>query len=172
MHSPESNIPSSSGNYTAEETARFQVLFWPVAHKYRRCNRMAMWLLGLGFVILLGGILCRNGLQFVYGRDVVPKIVMSVVTWGAFAGVIIGSGFLASRPSLICPACRGSLDQRIVNYCAECGSDRLGTDWLKQPQCRSCGASLKHVLTRRGRKRAYRVRACTHCGLMLDHFGL
>ena len=172
MDSSNANKGADKDKYTAEETAQFQILFWPVAHKYRRCHRTAMWLLGTGFVILIGGVIGRNGLQFVYGHDVVPKIVMNVITWVAFAGIIVATGLLASRPTLTCPACRGSLDQRIVNYCPECGSDRLGKDWLKQPQCRSCGASLKHIRTKSGRKRVYRVRACTHCGLMLDHEGL
>jgi hypothetical protein len=39
--------------------------------------------------------------------------------------------------------------------------------FLRSPHCKACGKSL-----RRGRGRHYKIRACTHCGLMLDARGL
>jgi DNA-directed RNA polymerase subunit RPC12/RpoP len=70
---------------------------------------------------------------------------------------------------LVCPACSNDVERgELGPYCPTCGSRSLsaGGRW-KAPRCAACGKRL-----RRGRYRYYKVRACTHCGLLLDERGL
>ena len=74
-----------------------------------------------------------------------------------------------TQSSLECPACHGDLNSReLGSFCPECGAIGLKpSGWFKAAHCDSCGKSL-----RRGKSRQYRIRACTHCGLILDEKGL
>ena len=142
--------------YTAEETSQFQQNFAPVANRYRRHARTA--------VAAIIGFMCWILLLCLVFRP-------SASGWGflvpAFVCWIIGLAAILSAPVLICPARQERLDRDLGRYCPECGSTQLEAgDFLRAPHCLSCG---RHM--RRHRARHYKIRACTHCGLMLDERG-
>ena len=67
-----------------------------------------------------------------------------------------------------CPACHTKLDAGFGAFCPECSSRSLQCDrWFRSPRCDACGKSM-----RGGKGRNYKIRACTHCGVMLDERGL
>jgi len=100
--------------------------------------------------------------------DVAIKIFMiCFVALGVVLFVILQPRF----PS--CPACHGRLDGRFGHFCPSCGRRQLRGDSY-QAHCDGCGESidLKWREGGRGRCRRYRIRACTHCGLLVDQTGL
>lgn len=142
--------------YTKEETSRFQQIFAPVPKRYRRHVRTAC-------VAVIGGMLWILLFLLVFRP--------SDSAWGFlvpfFMCWVVGLAAIVSAPALVCPACRERLDRGLGEYCPECGAyePRAG-DWYQYPFCVSCGRHL-----RRHRARQYKIRACTHCGLMLDERG-
>ena len=151
---------TSQPRFSPEEQRRLREIFAPMAQKYRSGSRMAMMAFGFMAATTFTGFL-------------LPK---------AYAGWIVGSGFICwlvflgvgiTRLGLElgCPACHGNLFSReLGSYCPECGAGSLkpGT-WFRSPHCDSCGKSFWRG---KGRYYNYKMRACTHCGVMLDERGL
>jgi tRNA(Ile2) C34 agmatinyltransferase TiaS len=81
---------------------------------------------------------------------------------------LVALGSAMSTPRLVCPGCCNEMERSFGRYCPECGNSHLQPGgWFRAPHCRACGKSM-----RRGKGRHYKIRACTHCGLMLDDGGL
>ncbi len=143
--------------YTTEQAEELRRSFEAVAESYRRHGRVG--LIGIaGFIFCIAG-----GALFLKGsRPGLAVIVPAAVCW------VIGVIAIISAPQLKCPGCGGRLDRGFGDWCPECGSDRLGpAGWLTSPRCDACGKRM-----RRAKTRQYKIRACTHCGLMLDDRGL
>ena len=150
-------IPSSTNKprFTEEKQKRLREIFAPIAQKYRSRSRLALVVLGLVAVIILIAILMKTFNAWIGGAFFICWLIMGVV--------------VITQSSLKCPACRGNLvSEEFGSFCPECGAASLKLGgWFKSAHCDSCGKSLG-----RGRTRQYRVRACTHCGLILDERGL
>jgi hypothetical protein len=142
--------------FTKEKELRFREIFAPTPQKYRSGSRLAFVILGVSFAIIVTGFL-------------LPK---------SYIGWIVGAFFICwlflvivaiTQSELECPACHGNLVSRdLGSFCPECGAAGLKPGgWFKSPRCDFCGKNL-----RRGKSRQYRIRACTHCGLVLDDRGL
>jgi predicted RNA-binding Zn-ribbon protein involved in translation (DUF1610 family) len=142
--------------YTREETSRLQQMFAPIPKRYRRHARTAgVALIGFMLWILLLLLVFRPS-ESAWGF-----LVPAFICW------VVGLAAIVSAPALLCPACKERLDRDVGRYCPECGSHELQAgDWLRSPHCLSCGRHL-----RRHRTRHYKIRACTHCGLILDEKG-
>jgi hypothetical protein len=142
-------------DYSAEECASFREAFEPLAKRYRQERLLA-------YVFLACAVGC---------------IVLSIVLpdhpllWPISAATVcfLGALFFAGlRPWLACPACQNALDQEIGDYCPECGAKAVtAAESGGFAQCGSCHRRLNS-----GRFRRYSIRACTHCGVALDHRGL
>ena len=142
-------------DYSGEERDRLRDAFRSVASDYRRHTRVSYVAAG-GFAGCLIAAL------------ILPKVLFPWFLIPAFTFWLVALGSMASAPCLICPGCSNEIDCSFGRYCPECGSPELQTvGWLRSPRCTACGKSM-----RRGKGRHYRIRACTHCGLMLDDSGL
>jgi hypothetical protein len=143
-----------------EERTQLQCAFDPVAAKYRLQEQIARYA-GLGFVgsivvfIFFGGMLHAISADWCF----VPAMICWLIAFGA----------LATRPRLTCPNCNNDMAYRFGPYCPECGDDVLAPSrWFMNTKCAACGKSLR--CSKGGRR--YKIRACTHCGLMVDEKGL
>jgi hypothetical protein len=142
-------------DFTAEELSDFRDAFRAPAERSRRYMRIGYFVLGLGFLFILSGF-------------VLPKAYLPYEA-GGFITCWLTLPILAYKCSLPdCPACHNALDQRLGSFCPECGARALSSGGLfRAPQCSSCGRAMY-----RRKGRGYKIRACTHCGVMLDEKGL
>lgn len=117
---------------------------------------MAIAILGLQFAIVFTGFL-------------LPKAYTGWIVAAFFICWLVLVVIAITRSELECPACHGNLVSRqLGSYCPECGVGGLKPGgWFTSPHCNACDKTL-----RRGKSRQYRIRACTHCGLVLDERGL
>jgi hypothetical protein len=143
-------------DYPAEERDRLRDAFRSTAAGYRRHGRIAAW--------CFGGFLCCILLVLVLRKSSPPWFAMvpALVCW------IAGFVAMMSAPRLVCPGCSNKMDINLGRYCPECGAPQLQPGgWFRSPRCGSCDRPM-----RRNKTRGYKIRACTHCGLMLDEAGL
>jgi hypothetical protein len=141
--------------FTAEELLRLRGVFRPLAERYRRYARTAYIVLAISFACIL------SGMGF-------PKTMFPWFAGGFFICWLTLLFLACLSPNLDCPACHNRLERGFGPFCPECGAQALRPGrWFRAPMCSSCGRAM-----RRGKSRGYRIRACTHCGVMLDDKGL
>ena len=141
-------------DYQPEELARLRAEFRLLAQHYRRCRCIGAICVAI-FMICVLLFMTFPKYEFYYG-------VCAFTSW--LAGILLAIG----SPVPNCPACHNALDQGIDTYCPECGAHAIQRDgWFTAPSCLSC----RKKLTRR-KTRHYTIRACTHCGVMLDDKGI
>lgn len=142
-------------DFTAEQAVDFREQFKPLAAHYRRRLRWMVWSIvaAVAACVALAHLLPDTLTVFCFLGGVASFLLIGVVFW----------------PTLPpCPACRRQLDNTVGMFCPECGSPSVQPGgWFKPPGCSSCGKGMNSA---RGRK--YKIRACTHCGVMLDEKGL
>jgi predicted RNA-binding Zn-ribbon protein involved in translation (DUF1610 family) len=146
----------SEPRFSEEEQEHYRELFAPIAQKYRTNIRYIQVIFIISVVILVTGFfLLRHFMGWAMGGFFVCWLAILIL--------------VCTQPRLECPACHGDLNSReLGSYCPECGAAGLKPGgWFQAPYCESCDKSL-----RRSRAQRYRIRACTHCGLMLDETGL
>jgi hypothetical protein len=153
---PEPPAPAREvADYSAEERDRLRDAFASIAADCRRHRRIALFGAG-GFAgcILLAMLLPKSWFPWF----AIPVVLSWLISFGA----------IVSAPRLMCPGCRHEIDRGFGPYCPECGDRQLEPGgWFRSPRCGTCGKTM-----RRGKYRHYKIRACTHCGLMLDDRGL
>ena len=139
-------------DYSLEEQGQLYDAFQKVTNQYRWHGRVAAFgQIGFFGSILLGILLREPVLLCVAG--ICPFIIV---------------GAALTSPRLICPGCGNQLDQ-IGGYCPECGGNSIKRgSWFRFPQCLTCGKTF--VVGRGGKN--YKIRVCTHCGVILDQKGL
>jgi hypothetical protein len=135
-------------HWPRERTA-FLHQFRPTAERYRRRKRRVFYLIA-GF--LVGGFL----LMYVNVSD--PVRTAGMILLLAFWLGSVGTFVFGLR--LKCPACRKKLEPAKGPYCPQCGSDRI----------QSCGCRIAEEDG--DGSRGYRIRGCTHCGVLLDEMGV
>ena len=143
-----------ASEFSAEELLRLREAFRPLAERYRRYMRVAYIVIGIALALLLSG--------FVFSKTRDSRLI------GGFFICWLTLMFIAVlSPVPECPACHNRLDRSFGAFCPECGAHALqAKSWLRA-ECSSCGRAMQ-----RGRGRGYSIRACTHCGVMLDEEGL
>jgi hypothetical protein len=141
-------------DYSVEERSRFRDAFSSVASDYRRRRR-------IGYIVAVGFVMCIL-LSIVFSK-MLPWLAIPALTFW-----IIGLVTVMRGESLVCPGCSNSIEYSFGRYCPECGSSQLQPGgWFRSRHCAACGKSI-----RRYKRRNYKIRACTHCGLVLDNTGL
>ncbi len=153
-------------DYSPEERDRLRDAFLPaVSDHYRHCRLEGRWtigyLCGILFTILFSSLPCSHyyiSLTF-FHYVIIPLTIISLT---------VALVLMISTSRLICPGCFNRIDEyNFGRYCPECGAQSLrpGAGF------RTCGSCSKYM--DRGRwGRLYKIRACTHCGLMLNEEGL
>ena len=146
--------------------ARFSSDFKPQIERHRRRRRIGI---GLFIGFMLGGA--------VLTLEVLPRAVRA---WGvavSLGGFVVSSVALAFPVKLVCPACRKRLEPASGKYCPQCGTDQLqpgtrrrGLSAARSAYCPSCEAGIAEEDG--DSARSYRIRGCTHCGVMLDENGI
>ena len=164
-------VAKVADEYSAEEQMRFREQFAPVAQRYRQRNRRRKVCV-IGCAIWMG-IPAYIYFATVVGLHIIPAsglpadlswIWFVVLLPWALASIV----FQLSMPRLECPACHNLLDRRLGQYCPECSSSQLEPEhWYRAPRCNACG---KRMARAKG-GRCYKIRACTHCGVILDEIG-
>ncbi len=143
-------------DYSPEEQLLFQKSFAPIATRYRRHLRIAIFGI-IGFGVFLTVALLLQKTRF---SSIAPFFV--VACW------LLTIGALVSAPRLACPGCSHSMADGLGPYCPECGNRTVEPRrFMVSARCSSC----RRLLIRRKGHR-YKIRACTCCGLMLDEAGL
>ena len=134
-------------DYSEAEKEQFRVAFKPIATRYRI---FGYFFLSLCFVVFAPIVFFK--------QDKWLWVFVSVI-----ACVFLYSLFFAPA----CPACELSVDDRIRTFCPECGGKVSPGGFFKAPQCLSCGKDLWW-----GKRRSYKIRCCTHCGVFPDCKGI
>jgi hypothetical protein len=141
-------------DYTPQELDRFRAAFEPAIDRYQSSS---IWFFPGYFALVLGGVLFRPcpGWAKVFPCTALLTGVLLV----AFA--IIGGD-----PK--CPACRRKVADKVGRYCPKCGGNAVeqGKGVFGLPRCGSCRSELNW-----GKRRNYKVRSCTHCGIPLNSEG-
>jgi hypothetical protein len=146
-----------SNEYWPRERTAFLHTFRPIAERYRRRKRIGLYLL-LGFML--------GGFASMY---VIPDVMK---LWGLFllfAAWLGGIAIFAFGLRLRCPQCRNRLDRARGPYCPQCGSDQFQRG-ANYSYCPACDGRI--VDEDADSARSYRIRGCTHCGVMLDEMGV
>jgi hypothetical protein len=145
------------GDYTVDERAKFWEEFQPAADRYRRNRRIAIF---FNLVVILGWLcVIYLPLRLQGWWLAIPAIaIVGFISWAVFSGAF----------KLNCPACRNDLRFEFGPYCPQCGGRNMQpARWYKNANCPDCRRSLYQ-----GKHRNCKIRACTHCGIILDEKGL
>lgn len=133
-------------DYSEFEKERFRAAFKPIANRHRIIGFI---LLGLCFTVFLLSVLLK--------RD----------NWWWFCCVVLFAIIYSILLGPVCPACKLKVDDAVRAFCPECGGKASEGRFFKAPECLSYGQHL-----RRGKRRSYKIRCCTHCGVFLDSKGI
>lgn len=157
---PKPSVPladGAEGDYSPEEIDLLRERFRPLASKYRRCQRVCVELLWL---FLIAGI-CWMMLQVQMAAYFVMGSILAAIALGLFMILCV---------KLHCPGCGKDLEKELGRYCPECGHPDgvQPAVWFRSAKCEICGMGLRY---HKG-ERAFKIRACTHCGLPLDDEGI
>ena len=97
------------------------------------------------------------------------RVPATLAPWtGGIASLLIGLSLLIYfiAPRLDCPSCKASTED-LAEYCPSCGVGGLVVDRWRGTICGSCRRALGNYKTR-----TYRIRFCTHCGVLLSRRGV
>lgn len=160
LYVPQPAVPLAIGDetdYSPEELQSLREQFRPLAGRWRSFVRLQQRLIALW----IGIVIC---LFFFRIQWLLPVAV--VLYMAAFALGI----FMEFSLKLCCPGCQNNLERELGDYCPECGhrGGMQSPGWLRGMKCDRCGMTLSY---QKGR-RAFKIRACTHCGLPLDEEGI
>ena len=153
-------------DYWPRQRTVFLNAFQPIAERYRRRRRTGLYLM-LAFM-LVGFALARVSV----GEAVKlwGFILLMTIWFSAIIALVFGQ-------RLKCPACRKRLEPAKGLYCPQCGSDefqhgthRRGSTGTRERYCPSCDGRIAEEDG--DSARSYKIRGCTHCGVMLDEMGL
>lgn len=161
-----STAPQPEGPHVGPRHARYLQAFKRRATRYRNRQRIAVALM---LVFLLA---CAALAETPIGR--LPGL------WGAvllLACWLVAVGILLFGQGIDCPACGKRLMRAPGPYCPQCGSSAFaggghtrGAGHSRRSYCPSCNATIYDGDNEE--PRSYRLRGCTHCGVMLDEKGL
>ncbi|HEV2801726.1 MAG TPA: hypothetical protein VGW12_14725 [Pyrinomonadaceae bacterium] len=153
-----------ASHYSPQELARFQEEFKPLAETYNA----KLWTVIKVVVILLLCLIpfCISiAYNFAYGY------------WFFGAGIAICFAciiYFLVTAKIRCTACQADLDAGLGAYCPECGGElRYDTKNKEEAECATCGARPRFMRQARGgRVRAFKIRACSYCGVRLHESGV
>jgi hypothetical protein len=156
----------TAADYSEAEKTQFKKNFEPTAKNYRRFSKIvtAMFLL-LGVLFLIFFILGSN-------KFLPEKYVGWVfIPWGSLLLIsIVAALVLGVKHDPACPACKRGVGRALKTFCPECGSNQFVLGSLSErSHCSSC---KKSFISGGMGGRSYKIRFCTHCGILLDDKGI
>ena len=125
----------------------------PHASRYRSRQRSFVKLAAAGFVLAFVAAIVPESLATYFGFPAIALIGTSLIVF-------------FTMPGVVCPACEKSAET-FDQFCPACGAAGLHVSKLRGTHCGSCGKTLGTY-----KSRNYRIRFCTHCGVMLDRTGV
>jgi hypothetical protein len=125
----------------------------PSALRHVRRHGLALALAAAGFALGL--------MAFRVPRSFALWVAIPAVLLIAFALLIY-----SITPRLDCPSC-GEWTEDLGEHCPSCGESGLEVDRWRGTICSAC----KRVLGKY-QSRTYRIRFCTHCGVLLNRRGI
>ena len=139
-------------DYTTDELIRFRESFWPEAEKFRKRQFIGQ-VIGacMGFIFLFLFLWPQ------YREVWFPAFVVWIATMLLFA----------TGHKLKCPACKNDIECLPHIYCSKCGAPGLTKKWYSSAYCGICDSKLVW-----GKRRHFKLRFCTHCGVKLDDKGI
>ena len=144
--------PKTVSDYSEAEKAEIRSTFRHQAALHAARSRKIAWIV-CAFVACGIIVMCsRNG-----GLRLINFFIP------CFVGFVV---FALFEKSLLCSACRLDIEW-IVTFCPECGGKVKLGGWFTSAQCLSCG---KKLFRRRGR--SYRIKYCSHCGVLLTEHAI
>jgi hypothetical protein len=154
-HPPRATAAVDHSAYTTTERLQHRETFRSVLAKQRRYGH----LVGVPFfivwsVLVLGPFVLRDAQDWFH---------RAMPIWFA-----LGVGLFLFGPKLRCPACTKQVDRGFGRFCPECGAPALQQrEWYQPAKCATCG---REMMKGKGPPQ-YIIRACTHCGIVLDDVG-
>ena len=131
--------------------------------RYRRRRLMC-------FCLLLGSMLSTFPILSLNLPNAVKHFGFAVSGACFFVALVV----LLLSGRLKCPACNKRLEPAVGEYCPQCGSDQFqyGRHRIERSikYCPSCDSTIGE--DDGDSSRSYRIRGCTHCGVMLHEKGL
>ena len=155
--------------YSPDELARFKASFQPSVSRYRTGQRTVGILIGAPMVMFLAAFALVQGIPSsatTVGKFImVPILVVLCICWLSVLFVTL------VKHGLTCPACNSQLNGlsgRFGPYCPECGNRPLEKgSWLHADRCLVCGKIFW-----KGKGPSVRIRACSHCGILVSEEGI
>jgi len=144
------NTLREAADITADEQARLRAQFAPTIASYRRHVRWVWLTMAIGVVLfIISGALGYGFCGFIP----IAMIIAMVIAFHA--------------PPLCCPNCDHRIDKCLGPFCPECGRRAVNPGgFFTSPKCTACRRTL------RSKQGHCRIRACTHCGLWVDDWGV
>lgn len=153
-----------SSEFWNNQRGRFLNEFKPQASRYRHRQRIATLLL-IGFLLAIS--------SFTFFDNYIPDLVLMWMAALLLAGVVGACLILIFGLKLACPVCRKRLEPAKGRYCPQCGSDQFQYGRHLSGSSLYCPACDSQIDEGYGDlPRSYKIRGCTHCGVMLDEQGL
>jgi ribosomal protein S27E len=153
-----------AAEYSENERAQFKKQFEPIARSYRRTSKRVVWIfLSLAFLFLIFFVLGSKG---IIPQQFVSKFALffTALLFIFIFAVLI----LAIKYDPVCPACEKGVDHVLRTFCPECGNEGLvHNSFFTRARCLSCSKVFAG-----GKGRCYKIRFCTHCGILLDEEGI
>jgi hypothetical protein len=140
----------NAADYSEAEKEKFRAAFEPIAEKNRAYNYISI------------GAACVAAIIFIIFRN-------NVWPWGVAGLVAFNLLYYFWLYRTACPACGRKTDDRIRTFCPICGGKIIPGNGSLAPECLSCGKGDSWFGKRR--RRLYKIKHCTHCGIFLDEQG-
>ncbi|HET9129549.1 MAG TPA: hypothetical protein VFO86_01300 [Terriglobia bacterium] len=137
----------------SEEKNQSDGLLGPHATSYRSRKRSFVKLALSGFLLAFLAAVVPESLAKYFGIPAIALIGTSLILF-------------FTMPGVACPSCQKSAET-FDKFCPVCGAAGLHVSKLWGTRCESCGKTLGTY-----KSRNYRIRFCTHCGVMLDRIGI
>lgn len=153
-----------AGNFSAQELARFQEEFKPLAETYNAKLWTVIKLVAL-LLLCLVPFCVSIAYSFSYGYWLFGVGIML-----CFVGIV----YFLLTARIRCTACQADLDAGLGAYCPECGGELSDkTNSKVEADCVTCGAKLRFIRQPRGgRVRGFKIRSCSYCGVRLHEGGV
>lgn len=161
------------------EEIKFREQFAPIAKKCRKLLVysklvllvwLSFWVFpSVLFVIAVGSIIPKlpSFIDITLGILLLVLIILSNKLWLILINAL-------EMPKFECPACHKPLFAGKLVCCPKCGSKQL-TDIIKgrycYKLCETCGFAIPYFRKKVFKFRMFKIKACIHCGVLLDEKG-
>ena len=136
-----------------DSLTEWEVAFQPAAWRYRKRQQLFIVMMLLGIAVVF--------VSLFWPEPVIPWIAGPGVAL-IFAAMVVAF----TLPRLTCPHCRQDLE-KLDQFCPRCSAASVEPRPWRGNRCGHCGKGLGSY-----KGRQYRIRYCTHCGVLVDRIGV